>query len=200
MISRLSFRPLLLAGWAALLSHSAAQAQAVPARPAKARLVVTTVYLVRHAEKDSTSDPADQTLSAAGQVRARVLRQLLVRRHPAALFTTDTRRTRATLAPLAEATRLMPQVYNPKEPNVLAARIREEYAGKTVVVVGHSNTLLPCIAALGGTLPVREIGDKEYRYLFTVRILNGGPSPTVAVRHYGAKPQLTAADKAARTH
>ena len=92
---------------------------------------------------------------------AQALRPLLVRRHPAALFTIDTKRTRATLAPLAEATKLKLQVHNPKESNVLAARIRQEYAGKTVIVVDHSNTLLPCIAVLGGTSPVKEIGDKE---------------------------------------
>ena len=44
---------------------------------------------------------------------------------------------------------------------MLAARIRQEYAGKTVIVVDHFNTLLPCIAVLGGTSPVKEIGDKE---------------------------------------
>ena len=166
-----------------------AQAQMVPA--ARTKPSVTTVYLVRHAEKDSTADRADPTLSAVGLVRAQALSQLLARRHPVAIFTTDTKRTRATLAPLAAAAKLEPQVYNPRETTALAVRIRQEYAGKTVVVVGHSNTLLPLIESLGGTPPVETIGDNEYDYLFTVRIADG-TLPTVTVRGYGPKPRLTA--------
>lgn len=155
-------------------------AQAQPTANSK----VTTVYLLRHAEKDSASTPSDPTLSAVGQVRAEALRPLLARRYPAALFTTDTRRTRATLAPLAAATHLEPLVYDPQALPALAARIRTEYIGKEVVVVGHANTLLPLIEALGGTSPIEEIRDDEYDYLFTVR-MTAGALPTVAVRGYG---------------
>ena len=202
MITQLSLRRLLLAGLAGLLVSTAAQAQApakTSVRPAKVRPNVTTVYLMRHAEKDSASNPADPTLSHMGEVRAQALRQLLVRRHPAALFTTDTKRTRATLAPLAEALKMEPQVYNPKETTALAVRIRREYAGKTVVVVGHSNTLLPLIESLGGTPPVEEIGDNEYDYLFTVRISEGA-LPTVDVRGYGPERKVSAAASAERVH
>lgn len=129
---------------------------------------------------------------------AQALRPLLVRRHPAALFTTDTKRTRATMALLAEATKLKFQVCNPKESNVLTTRIRQKYAGKTVIVLGHSNTLLSCIVVLGGTLPIKEASDKEYRSLFIVRIPDSSTSPTVTVRSYEAKPKLTAAAKAGR--
>ena len=181
----LSLRPLQLAGLATLLGSPAAQAQAPTARPAPAKAGITTVYLVRHAEKDSTSNPADPTLSALGQARAQALRKVLARRHPAALFTTDTKRTRATLAPLAKAIRLEPQVYSPKDNAALASRIRQDYTGQTVVVVGHSNTLLPLITALGGTPPVATIGDKEYDYLFTVRLADGA-TVTVDEGHYGA--------------
>ncbi|GAC1369883.1 MAG: hypothetical protein NVSMB30_08020 [Hymenobacter sp.] len=104
MITLPSIRLMALAGAALLAGNTTSRAQTTP--NAKAKPLVTTVYLVRHAEKDSTSDPADPTLSAVGQVRAEALRQLLARRRPAGLFTTDTKRTRATLAPLAAATKL----------------------------------------------------------------------------------------------
>lgn len=202
MITQLSLRRRLLAGLAGLLVSTAAQAQ-VPAKnsvhPAKGRPNVTTVYLVRHAEKEATSNSADPTLSHEGELRARELRQLLLRRHPVALFTTDTKRTRATLAPLAEALKIVPQVYNPKETTALAVRIRREYAGKTVVVVGHSNALLPIIESLGGTPPVEEIGDDEYDYLFTVRILEGS-LPTVGLRGYGPERKASATVKVERVH
>lgn len=163
---------------------SAALAQTKPSAKSKTKPVLTTVYLVRHAEKDSTADPVDPTLSALGQVRAQALRQTLARHRPVALFTTDTKRTRATLAPLAEALKLEPQVYDAKQTTALAVRILKEYKGKPVVVVGHSNTLLPLIESLGGTAPVDAIADNEYDYLFTVRI-GGGGQPTVALRAYG---------------
>ena len=162
----------------------AAWAQAsAPARKMP-KPTVTTIYLVRHAEKDSTSNPADPTLSGVGEVRAQALSRLLARHRPTALFTTDTRRTRATLAPLAEATRLVPLVYNAKDPVTMAKWLRKEFAGQTVVVVGHSNTLLPLIESLGGTPPVEKIGDNEYDFLFTMRLVEG-VLPKVSVQGYG---------------
>ncbi|GAC1369879.1 MAG: hypothetical protein NVSMB30_08010 [Hymenobacter sp.] len=90
-------------------------------------------------------------------------------------------------------------MYDPKQPTALALRIRKDYVGKTVVVVGHSNTLLPLIESLGGTPPVEAIGENEYDYLFTVRIAEG-TLPTVRVEGYGPEPRLPAAAKAPRAH
>lgn len=188
MTLRLYSGLLLLAGLAGIAGGPAARAQESPAAP-RPKSAVTTVYLVRHAERDTAASQPDPALSAVGLVRAQALSQLLARRRPAALFTTDTRRTRATLVPLGVAARLTPQVYDPAVPAALAARIREDYAGKTVVVVGHSNTLLPLIEALGGTPPVEEINESEYDYLFTVRLAEGS-LPTVGVRGYGPERKV----------
>ncbi len=146
-----------------------------------------TVYLVRHAEKALTPGLADPPLTAAGQARAQALARTLRRAHPAALFTTNTRRARATLGPLATATGLAPCVYDAGQPQALADTLRRAYTGRAVVVVGHSNTLLPLLTALGvAPLPLPEIGDAEYSYLFEVRVPAQGPA-TVRVRHYGSK-------------
>ena len=180
----------LVAGLAATVGSAAAQA---PIKvKTKIKPVVTTVYIVRHAEKDTTSNPADPTLSALGQARAQALRQLLVRRQPAALFTTNTTRTRATLAPLAEALKVEPQEYDPRRGRDLADRILKEYAGKSVVIVGHSNTVLSLIDDFGLVPPVDEIGEKDYEYLFTVRLAEG-IMPTVDMRGYGAERPRTSA-------
>lgn len=146
---------------------------------------VTTVYIVRHAEKDLTPGVTNPALTAAGEARAAALPKAVGRRI-SALFSTDTRRTRSTLAPLEAATKLTLQVYSPSEAAALAARIRQEYAGKQTVVVGHSNTVLPLIAALGASTTITEIKDDEYSYLFKVRIPAKG-TPTAQVLHYGAK-------------
>ncbi|HEX8328288.1 MAG TPA: histidine phosphatase family protein [Hymenobacter sp.] len=193
MNARVSLWLAAVAFVAALASPATASAQAQPKAKTKVKPPVTTIYLVRHAEKD-TANPADPALSPAGAARALALRQTLVKRGPVAIFTTDTKRTRTTVAPLAEALKLEPQVYDPRRGHDLADRIEKEYHGKTVVVVGHSNTLLPFIDDFGATRPVEEIADNEYDYLFTVRLVDGA-TPTVDVRGYGAERKGKAAAK-----
>ena len=179
---RLSLWLFLLAGLAAFAGGPSAPAHA----RSKPKPVVTTVYLVRHAEKDSMDNPLDPTLSAAGIARTLVLRRLLAGNHLSALFTTDTKRTRATFIPLASAVGLEPQVYDAQQLETLALRIQQEYVGKAVAVVGHANTLLPLIKALGATPPIQEIGSDKYDYFFTVRLSEGKPT-TVSVGSYGAR-------------
>lgn len=161
-------------------------------RAAAAGPPVTTIYLVRHAEKDPAPGLTDPPLTAAGEARAQLLAKRLARRHPAALFTTDTRRTRATLAPLAQATGLVPLVYDAKDPDAFAIRLFREYVGHTVVVVGHSNTLLPLLKALGVTAPMLEIKDNEFDYLFKVELRPNEPA-RLAVSRYGAAAVQAAA-------
>lgn len=200
MTTRLSLWLFLCVGLAALFANSAAHAQAPPAGKNKAKPIVTTVYIVRHAEKDSTSDQADPSLSPLGLVRAQALRQTLERRHPAALFVTDTKRTRATIDPLAQALKLEPQVYDARRGRDLADKVLKEYAGKSVVIVGHSNTILSLIDDFGAIPPVDEIGENEYEYLFTVHTADG-MQPIVETRGYGAerKPNPTAKAQAKAT-
>ncbi len=154
----------------------------------------TTIYLVRHAEKDLTPGLADPPLTPAGEVRAQQLSRLLAKRHPDALFTTDTRRTRATLAPLAQATGRTLEVYDAKNQAALATRLSQEFGGKKVVVVGHSNTLLPLLTALGVAPLPGEIRDEEYNYLFKVKLRKGRPAQLVMSR-YGAAPQMASNNK-----
>jgi phosphohistidine phosphatase SixA len=173
-----------------LLTIGTSQAQK---RTPKTKPLITTVYIVRHAEKDTlAATAADPELSAAGRARAQALNQTLAKRQPAALFTTDTKRTRATLAPLAAALKLEPQTYDPKRGRDLADRILKEYAGKSVVIVGHSNTVLSLIDDFGGIPPVDEIHDDEYDYLFVVYAAPG-VQPIVETRGYGAERRETAA-------
>jgi 2,3-bisphosphoglycerate-dependent phosphoglycerate mutase len=152
---------------------------------------VTTVFIVRHAEKDLTPGQADPGLTPEGLQRAEALRDTLGRYPVAALYTTDTARTRATIAPLATRLALEPQVYDSRQPDLLARRLREQHRGQTVVVVGHSNTVLPLIDALGAPRPVPELSDADYDYLFEVTLPSEGAA-TARASHYGApapKPQ-----------
>jgi hypothetical protein len=62
--------------------------------------------------------------------------------------------------------------------------VRRRFAGKTVLVVGHSNTVAPIVAALGGAKH-RDLCDTEYDALFTVVISDDGAVRTLRSR-YGA--------------
>jgi phosphohistidine phosphatase SixA len=147
----------------------------------------TTVILVRHAEKiDDSSDPA---LSAAGSARAIVLADSLAHAGISGIIVTQLQRTRLTAQPLATRLGLEPVVVPAGAPGVdhaaaVAALIRDRFAGKTVLVVGHSNTVPTIIHALGIGDPV-TIADSEYDAMFTVRTDAGG-RPTLERSRFGA--------------
>jgi len=152
------------------------------------RGIITTVYVVRHAEKDLTPNLPDPLLTPAGQQRALALRDsLLPRQTLGAIFSTATTRTRATAEPLAQALGLTIQEYDARQLPALVAQIRRNYAGQRVLVVGHSNTILETVEALGATRPVPTIGDNEYDYLLEVRMSKDSTlAPTARARRYGS--------------
>ncbi|TGE24549.1 histidine phosphatase family protein [Hymenobacter aquaticus] len=145
----------------------------------------TTIYIVRHAEKDPTPGLADPALTAAGEQRALALREKLGKEPIAAIFTTNTTRTRATAAPLAAALHLTPQVYDARQQGALVEQIKSGYAGKKVLVVGHSNTILETAEALGAARPVPAVADNEFSYLLEVRLPATGAA-TATAGQYGA--------------
>jgi phosphohistidine phosphatase SixA len=143
---------------------------------------VTTIYVVRHAEKETSPTLTDPPLTSEGEQRALALRDTLGSRNVEAVFVTNTERSRATAAPLATALQLTPQVYD--KTGDLAKRIVGELKGKTVLVVGHSNTVLPLVTELGATPEITRVEDGEYDYLFEVKIPPTGAA-TVITHRYG---------------
>lgn len=144
---------------------------------------VTTVYLVRHAEKDM-SDPniKDPGLNGLGLQRATDLDKLMADQNVAEIFSSQTRRTLMTAMPLSNRIKKSAVIYDPSETKLLANKIKDNYKGKTVLVVGHSNTLLPLIKALGGYTSISEIKDDDYRNLFKLTI-NGADVKTEELKY-----------------
>lgn len=139
-----------------------------------------TVFLLRHAEKanEHTRDP---DLTEAGEARAASLAELLVAAKVTHLFSTEYRRTRNTLAPLAKQTELEVEVVSAREPNQLVQRLRGLPPGSTAVVSGHSNTTPALAAALGCELDgLHEtqrgpmLGENEYDRLFLLTLPPAG--------------------------
>jgi broad specificity phosphatase PhoE len=154
-----------------------------------AQTAPTVVIVVRHAEKD-TIPPDDPPLTSAGAARALALDRALASAQVEAVITSQLRRTRETARPIAERLGLTPQVVRRDSDITAHARavadaVRKE-RGKTVLVVGHGETIGPIIAALGGPR-IPDLCLNEYSHLFVlvldaqsarlVRSEYGAPSP-----------------------
>lgn len=145
----------------------------------------TRIYLVRHAEK-ITSDPKDNnpSLTDNGNKRAIALAEKLKQKPFNTIYSTNYKRTQSTAIPTAENQKKEINLYDAKNLKLAAATILKENKGKYALVVGHSNTVLETIEALGGQRPIPTIEDQEYDYLFLVTISAHGKIK-VEVMHYG---------------
>jgi len=106
-------------------------------------------YVVRHLH--TPEGQRDPDLTAEGQAAAQRLAAMLSSERPAAIYVSDYRRTRQTVAPLAARLGLTPIVYDPADTPGLIARVRQ--GPWPVLIVGHSNTVPDIVAQLGGTRP-----------------------------------------------
>ena len=147
----------------------------------------TIVIIVRHGEK--ALEPAnDPELSEAGKARALALAAMLRDAKVDVVLHTATTRTRETARPTAEQAQVTPEVFA----NVRAlVEAIQRNPGKTILVAGHSNTVMPYIAALGG--PRREnLCDHNYDGLYTV-VIRGDSVQLIEGRYGAPNPDPTVA-------
>jgi broad specificity phosphatase PhoE len=138
---------------------------------------LTTVILVRHAEKNIEPNNPDPDLSPAGQERAGVGR-MFGGSGVNAIYATQYKRTQQTVKPLADRTGVAPQLVDAKQTAELAKDILTNRRGQTIFVAGHNNTVPQIIAALGGeALP--DIPESEYDNLFIVTLYRFGKAKVV---------------------
>jgi broad specificity phosphatase PhoE len=140
------------------------------AGPGVAQHTSTVVLVVRHADKD-TIPKDDPPLTVAGVVRAKALATALAHSGVQAVITTQLIRSQQTGRPLADALGV-PMITVPRGTDIgphasaVAAEVRRQ-RGKTVLVVGHGETVGPIIAALGGP-QIAEVCASEYSNLYTL--------------------------------
>ena len=132
-----------------------------------------TVYVVRHAEKITSSDsvgkrtPNDPPLSEAGKVRALVLKNELAGKHIGHIYSTNTIRARSTAEPLSQAIKINIELYS--DIDSLINTIKSDKGN--VLVVGHSNTVDDIVNRLCGQVKIEsDLKDGEYDNLFIVKI------------------------------
>ncbi|MFK7961113.1 MAG: phosphoglycerate mutase family protein [Phycisphaerales bacterium] len=149
---------------------------------------VTTVFLVRHAEKEAGRDPG---LTAVGQKRAEALAALLRDAGVRAVHSTGYARTQQTAAPLAARLGLSVTEYDPRALGAVAEQLRA--AGGTHVVVGHSNTTPALVGLLGGNPDPPIVEKTEFDRLEMVTISADGTVTSVRLR-VGAEPAKQAVE------
>ena len=142
---------------------------------------VTTFILVRHAEKaqDGSKDPE---LSEEGNARSKRLLALLDKTAIDAVYTTPYKRTRATIQPLAQAKGLTIREYEPQREAAIDAMLKE-YAGKTVLVSGHSNTIPEIANWLTASKQFKDFDDADYGNLIIVSFVAKGNAHVTWLRY-----------------
>jgi len=128
---------------------------------------LTTFILVRHAEKadDGTKDPE---LTSPGISRAENLYALLNKAEISAIYSTDYKRTKLTVVPLAESKSLTIQSYDWSDPEAMLSKMLVDYSGGTVVISGHSNTTPVLANLLLGEEKFSQFPDDEYGNLIII--------------------------------
>jgi broad specificity phosphatase PhoE len=175
-----------------LLSIAAGRIEA-NAPATKDNFKVTTVFLVRHAEK-AAEPREDPPLLESGNTRAQELARVLEQAGIKAIYTSQFLRTRQTAEPLAKQLGItattLPIKMNPSKPKEIWDQSYKditdkiyEHPGDAALVVGHSNTIPEVIKMLGGDVaPI--IDEKDFDNLFVVTVYAKGKSK-VAHMKYG---------------
>lgn len=148
---------------------------------------VTTVILVRHAEKKIEPNNNDPDLSPAGEARAQEIARLFSDAGISGIYVTQYKRTQQTVKPLADKIGVPATLVNSRSTADLVAQIQSQHRGQTVLVAGHNNTVPEIIAALGGpTYPT--IPETEFDNLYVVNIYRTGKAKVLKMK-YGAAGQ-----------
>ncbi|PWT81872.1 MAG: hypothetical protein C5B44_03055 [Acidobacteria bacterium] len=150
---------------------------------------VTTVILVRHAEKNIDPNNSDPDLSPAGQARAQELARMFGNAGINAIYATTYKRTQQTVKPLANRTGVAVNIIDAKQTSELVKQILTTNRGQTVFVAGHNNTVPEAIEALGGEhLPV--IPESEFDNMFILTIYRFGKAKLVKFKYGAASPTV----------
>jgi phosphohistidine phosphatase SixA len=182
------FKPVAIACIVLLLSIGVG----ATASPSENDFKITTVFLVRHAEK-ATTPPEDPPLLESGNRRAQELGRILMKAGIKAIYTSQYLRTKQTAEPLAKnlgieskVVRIGMSAKNPREISQesmkeIAEKVYER-AGENALIVGHSNTIPEVIKALGGDV-VPTIDEKEYGDLFVVTVYAKGKAKVTHLKY-----------------
>jgi len=145
---------------------------------------ITTVILIRHAEKVIDPNNSDPDLSPAGQARAQELARMFGDAGINAIYATQYKRTQESVRPLADRLGLPVNLVDSKKTPELIKQLLSDHRGQTILVAGHNNSVPEIIAALGGPA-YPTIPESEYDNLYIVTVYRTGKAKVVKMK-YGA--------------
>lgn len=142
----------------------------------------TTFILVRHAEKgdDGTKDP---DLTETGNARAKRLATLLGKTQVDAIYSTNYKRTRNTVAPLASSKGIGVTDYDAFKTDAID-KMLNKHAGGTIVISGHSNNIPWVANYLTGKESYKDFADTEYENVLIVTVIEKGKNTKVVWLSY----------------
>lgn len=132
------------------------------------------IILVRHGEKaviESDENP-DPELSETGKQRAERFKKIVGKYRPGAFYSTDYRRTRETILPLAQKRHKEIKIYDPQNARALIDEIMKSKT-KRFVIAGHSNTIPGLVNLIGEKELFRNLNESEFGAIYLVRIRDG---------------------------
>lgn len=146
-----------------------------PKQPARAQVPVSedstfltgTIFLVRHAEK---FPGADSTLTPEGRERAGSLYRLLKDSAIHRIYSTSYRRSIETGDSLRILGKIDTATYRPDSTgeSLLYEISRHGDWGKRILVIAHSNTMIPILKSFNARPRMDSIADNDYSNLFIV--------------------------------
>ena len=143
---------------------------------------VTTVILVRHAEKKIEPNNQDPDLAPEGVERAQEIARMFGEAGINAIYATQLKRTQQTVKPLSDRIGVQLTVVEASKPDQIVNQIQTANRGQTVFVAGHNNTVPAIVSSLSGdTYPV--IPESEYDNLYIVTIYRFGKAKVVKLRY-----------------
>jgi 2,3-bisphosphoglycerate-dependent phosphoglycerate mutase len=142
---------------------------------------VTTVILVRHAEKKLEPNNPDPDLTPEGEQRAQEIARMFSGVGVNTIFATQYKRTQQTVKPLSDQTHVPVTLLDAKQTDELVKRIQTNLRGQTIFIAGHNNTVPAIASALSGeNFPV--IPDNEYDNVYIVTIYRFGKARVLKLK------------------
>ena len=131
----------------------------------------TIYYLIRHAEKDRSTNAKDPVLNELGLKRAENWAKIFKDIPFDEIYSTDYKRTQQTAAPTAKSKGLEVLSYDTE--NLFNEEFKTQTEKQSVLIVGHSNTTPAFVNAIVGKQEYSQINDSDNGKLFIVTIDDG---------------------------
>lgn len=126
----------------------------------------TTIYMLRHAEKADNS--ADPELSKEGIARAESWGNYFKKVPIDYFFATGNKRSSSTISAIMMAQDKF--LCHPYDAGMPLMGLANKYRGKTLLIVGHSDTIPAAINQLIGKRVYGDIPDNDYGYLYIITV------------------------------